>query len=241
MSFDPHQIDLFDTQNAMTEALLAFARDALAGEALHGTARSLLLSGGSSPVDFYTALGQEDLDWQNIKLALVDERWVDEDDDGSNTALVKRSLMAGRAALADFVPMKNAAATPHQAEAEIDRLYRALPRPALCVLGMGPDKHTASWFAEAEEYEIVSRADAPLMVGGLSAPQSPVTGTYLQRMTITGAMLGLSRKACLIIKGDSKIDLLRACLQAPAAASPIGRALAIMGANMQIFALRGDG
>ena len=241
MSFDPHQIDLFDTQNAMTAALVAFARDALAPATSDETARSLLLSGGSSPVDFYTALGQEDLDWQNIELALVDERWVDEDDDGSNAALVKRSLMAGRAAAANFVPMKNAAATPHQAEAEIDRLYRALPAPALCVLGMGPDKHTASWFADAAEYEIVSQADAPLMVGALSAPQSPVTGAYLQRMTITGTMLGSSRKACLIMKGDSKIDLLKACLNAPAADSPIGRALAIMGANLQIFALRGDG
>ncbi|HCL48217.1 MAG TPA: hypothetical protein DHW86_01745, partial [Rhodobiaceae bacterium] len=144
-------------------------------------------------------------------------------------------------AQADFLPMKNGAVTPHQAEAELDRQYRRLPKPALSVLGMGPDKHTASWFCEAAEYEIVSRADAPLLVGGLDAPQTPVTGAYLQRMTITGSMLGLSGKAYLIIKGDSKIDLLRACLAAPANDSPIGRAAAILGPRLQIFALQGDG
>ena len=50
---------------------------------------------------------------------------------------------------------------------------------------MGPDTHTASWFAEAAEYEAVSSADAPQMVAGLTAPQSTVTGDYLHRM-ITG-------------------------------------------------------
>ena len=230
-------ITLFDTNQAMTAALVA---DACAVLSAAGPC-SLLLSGGSSPCDFYTALGQEDMNWSDIHIALVDERWADEDDAGSNAALVKRSLMAGHAAQAKFSPMKNAALTLHQGEAELDRQYRLLPTPALSVLGMRPDKHTASWFSDAAEYEIVSRADAPLLVGGLTAPQTPVTGAYLQRMTITGNMLAMSRKAYLIIKGDNKIDLLRDCLASPANASPIGRAAAILGQRLQIFALQGEG
>ena len=92
---------------------------------------------------------------------------------------------------------------------------------------------------EAAEYEAVSCADAPQMVAGLTAPQSTVTGNYLHRMTITGAMLALSRKAFLIIKGDSKIALLEDCLSSPSPASLIARAAAILGARLQIFALRG--
>ena len=160
---------------------------------------------------------------------------------GSNAALVKRTLMAGAAKAARFTPMKTPAATPHQAADELDAVYRALPQPSLSILGMGPDTHTASWFAEAAEYEAVSSADAPQMVAGLTAPQSTVTGDYLHRMTITGAMLALSRKAFLIIKGDSKIALLEDCLSSPSPASPIARAAAILGARLQIFALRGDG
>ena len=232
-----HDLSLFDSNEDMTAALVEHARLALNAR----QRQSLLLSGGGSPCDFYEALGQEDLPWAEIDVALVDERWVDEDDGGSNAALVKRHLMAGAASVATFTPMKTCAATPHQAAAEIDELYRALPQPSLIILGMGPDTHTASWFTEAPEYEAVSRTNAPQMVAGLTAPQSPITGDYLHRMTITGAMLTLCREAFLIIKGDSKISLLEDCLRASAASSPILRAAEILGPRLRIFGLRGDG
>jgi 6-phosphogluconolactonase len=232
-----HMISLFNDNADMTAALVHEA--CLAFNA--SGRQALLLSGGSSPCDFYSALGDSALDWQNIDIALVDERWVDEEDDGSNAALVKRTLMRGAAQAATFTPMKTPAATPHEAADDIDALYRALPDPALCILGMGPDSHTASWFGEADEYEAASCADASHMVAGLTAPQTPVTGDYLQRMTITGAMLARCQKAFLIIKGDSKIALLEDCLASPSAASPIGRAAAILGTRLHIFALRGDG
>ena len=232
-----HDLSLFDSNEDMTAALVEHARRALNAP----QRQTLLLSGGSSPCDFYEALGQEDLPWAEMDMALVDERWVDEDDGGSNAALVKRTLMAGPANAATFTAMKTGAATPHQAAGEVDARYRALPQPSLIILGMGPDTHTASWFAKAPEYEAVSCANARQMVAGLNAPQSPVTGDYLQRMTITGAMLALCRDAFLIIKGDSKISLLENCLWAPAASSPILRAAEILGPRLRVFALRGDG
>ena len=232
-----HDLSLFDSNEDMTAALVEHARRALNAP----QRQTLLLSGGSSPCDFYEALGQENLPWAEMDMALVDERWVDEDDGGSNAALVKRTLMAGPANAATFTAMKTGAATPHQAAGEIDARYRALPQPSLIILGMGPDTHTASWFAEAPEYEAVSCANARQMVAALNAPRSPVTGDYLQRMTITGAMLALCRNAFLIIKGDSKISLLEDCLWAPAASSPISRAAEILGPRLRVFALRGDG
>ena len=149
--------------------------------------------------------------------------------------------MANGANEARFTVMKTDAATPHLAEAEVDSLYRALPQPSLSILGMGPDTHTASWFAAAPEYEAVSCANATQMVAGLSAPRSKVTGNYLQRMTITGAMLKLCREAFLIIKGSDKITLLEDCLSSPAKSSPISRAAEILGPRLKIFALRGEG
>ena len=128
------RLSLFDSNEDMTAALVERARLALNKR----QRQSLLLSGGGSPCDFYEALGQEDLPWAEIDVALVDERWVDEDDGGSNAALVKRHLMAGAASVATFTPMKTSAATPHQAAAEIDELYRALPQPSLIIL-VGPD------------------------------------------------------------------------------------------------------
>lgn len=228
---------LFDTDDAMTKALLEETNTILRGP----SPQTLLLSGGGSPCAFYSALGQEDLPWGEINLALVDERWVDEDDAGSNAALVKRTLMASVAGRARFTPMKTSAVTPHEAAADVDRSYRALPRPTLCILGMGPDTHTASWFSDAAEYDTVSRIENTQLVAGLCAPQTSVTGNYLQRMTITAAMLNRCDNAFLIIKGDSKIALLETTLSEPAMASPIGRATALLGARLKVFALRGDG
>lgn len=230
------KMSLFDRNDEMTAAMVNEARRLLDIR----QPQSVLLSGGNSPCDFYRALGQENLAWAKIDLALVDERWVDEDDDGSNAALIRRTLMANGANEARFTVMKTDAATPHLAEAEVDSLYRALPQPSLSILGMGSDTHTASWFAAAPEYEAVSCANATQMVAGLSAPRSKVTGNYLQRMTITGAMLKLCREAFLIIKGNDKITLLEDCLSSPAKSSPISRAVEILGPRLKIFALRGE-
>ena len=232
-----HNISLFNSNADMIAALVNDACIALDSPGQ----RALLLSGGSSPSEFYSELGRAKLSWEDIAVALVDERWVDEDDAGSNAALVKRTLLAGAAKAARFTPMKTSAPAPHQAANDLNTIYRGLPLPALTILGMGPDTHTASWFADAAEYETVSSADTGDMVAGLTAPRSAVTGDYLDRMTITGTMLALSRKAFLIIKGDSKIALLEDCLSSPSADSPIGRAAAILGPRMRIFALRGDG
>ena len=132
-----YDLSLFDSNEDMTAALVEHARCALNAR----QRQTLLLSGGSSPCDFYEALGQEDLSWAEIDVALVDERWVDEDDTGSNAALVKRLLMVGAANAATFTPMKTSAATPHDAAAEIDERYRALPQPNLIILGMARHAH----------------------------------------------------------------------------------------------------
>lgn len=230
-------LSLFDNNADMTKALVAEAELIIRKQ----SSQTLLLSGGSSPCDFYEALGQQDLPWADIDIALVDERWVGENDAGSNAALIKRTLMSGAAQAARFTPMKTTASSPHEAAEEVNGVYRNLPKPNLCILGMGPDTHTASWFSQAAEYDAVSSVDAEPLVAGLKAPESPVTGQYLLRMTITGAMLALSGTAFLIVKGDDKIALLENCLAAPLSSSPIGRAAAILGPRLQIFALRDDG
>lgn len=223
---------LFDTDDAMTKALLEDASTILRGP----SPQTLLLSGGGSPCAFYSALGQEDLPWGEINLALVDERWVDEDDAGSNAALVKRTLMAGAAGRARFTPMKTSAVTPHEAAGDVDRLYRALPRPTLCILGMGPDAHTASWFSEAPEYDAISRPGHGALVAGVDVPPGPVRGAYGLRMSITADYLAAVQNSFLILKGRDKLALMRDALATPDT-TPIGRAAALLGSHLQIFAL----
>ncbi len=228
-------IDAFTDKEEGLAAMLAMAQDALNVSA----PASLLLSGGSSPVTFYERLGAAGMA-DTITTALVDERWVDMDDAGSNAALVARHLLAVSATAVHFENMKTAHATPHEAEAEVNALYESLPRPALSVLGMGPDSHTASWFAEAREYEAVSTRGHGRLVGAVTAPKNDITGAYQMRMTITADMLDRSAQALLLVIGESRLDILRSCLAAAPSASPIGRAADILGARLHIVALTGD-
>jgi 6-phosphogluconolactonase len=236
MSF---RLTKFSDDAAMTKALVVASCNALK-MSQNGTPQSLLLSGGSSPVAFYTALGAAPLDWSHIHMALVDERWVDADNDGSNTRLINTTLRAQAAGAAPFVEMKTPHSTPQEAAPLVAANYAKLPPIGLSILGMGPDAHTASWFEKAAEYDAVSAADAPLGVAGITAPETSVTGIYLDRITITGSFLGGSAQAFLILKGDMRLSLFEQCMNQDLSASPIGRAAKILGDRLHVFALTGE-
>ena len=53
----------------------------------------LAVSGGSTPKDFFARLSRETLDWANVQVTLVDERWVPDTDERSNAQLVKSLLL----------------------------------------------------------------------------------------------------------------------------------------------------
>lgn len=230
-----HEIHQFDDFAAARPHLLDLARAALTSD----EPASLLLSGGSSPIAFYEALAGGDINWANITAALVDERWVDPDDKGSNAALVQRHLIDRAAQPIDFVAMKTEHATPHEAAVDLNEIYAHLPEPALSVLGMGPDGHTASWFAAAPEYDDVSLLDRTALVGGVTAPKNDITGDYQLRMSITARFLDLTRQALLLVNGAARLDILKTHLTQPPAASPIGRAADILGRRLHIVAVTG--
>ncbi|MEC8140095.1 MAG: 6-phosphogluconolactonase, partial [Pseudomonadota bacterium] len=58
----------------------------------------LMVSGGSSPAPAYKHLSNLELDWANIDVAMVDERWVDADHEKSNEAFIKSTLLQNHGA-----------------------------------------------------------------------------------------------------------------------------------------------
>ncbi len=72
---------------------------------------SAALSGGKTPEDFYLEMGRvgQDMEWRNIHIFLVDERFVPRGDDRSNYGMIKRTLL-------DKVPIP--AANVHPIETE---------------------------------------------------------------------------------------------------------------------------
>jgi 6-phosphogluconolactonase len=164
----------------------------------------LAVSGGSTPKEFFGRLSRETLDWANVQVTLVDERWVPESDSRSNAQLVRQTLLQHQAAAASFIPLYSDAATPEAGLADTVARVDALPLPFdAVVLGMGDDGHTASFFPGgdhlADALDLHGRARAwPMRAPGAGEPRITLSlPTVLQ----TGALY-------LLVRGEKKRELL---------------------------------
>ena len=167
------------------------------------SAATILLSGGSTPAPLYRQLSSADLDWTRVHVALVDERWVETGNPASNERLLKETVLVDRAAAANFTGMKNDHPGPFEGEADCNARYAALPSPyTICLLGMGPDGHTASLFPNAEG--LGAALDSSQHCAAIRAIQSDVTGENIERMTMTPWSILQSRRLILLITGDDK-------------------------------------
>lgn len=188
------------------EILAMGLADALAGAlraclSLHDHA-SFCVTGGSSPTEVYSLLSGTALDWDRVHVFLNDERWVPEDDPRSNTAMVKRTLLTGKAAAARWVPMHADAPSP---EAGIPALAPAFDGEfpiSLLLLGMGADMHTASLFPDGDNLDAALADDAPTLM----AMRSP--SVDVPRITLTAPVLRGAMETHLLIMGDDKREVL---------------------------------
>jgi 6-phosphogluconolactonase len=111
---------------------------------------TLVVPGGTTPGPVFEALCAASLGWERVDVLLTDERWVDEDDERSNAALLRRTLLRDHAAGARFHPFFREGTTPEEAAPGLsDKITPLLPVDVL-LLGMGADMHTASLFPGAE-------------------------------------------------------------------------------------------
>ncbi|HSK39017.1 MAG TPA: 6-phosphogluconolactonase [Arenibaculum sp.] len=178
--------------------------------ARRGTA-SLVVSGGRTPEALFGRLAGLDIDWAKVGVTLADERWVPPSDPASNEAMVRRTLLTGRAATAGFVPLYTGHATPEEGEADCAEALRHLPRPFdALILGMGDDGHTASLFPGAPT--LAEALAGPAVCRAVRAPGAPQP-----RITLTLPTLLESRRIHLLVTGAGK----RAALEAALAAGPV--------------------
>ncbi len=169
---------------------------------------SLAVSGGSTPVQLFRELSTRDLLWENVDIALVDERWVDSNDNDSNEQLVKTTLLQNQAAVASFTGMKNSAVTASAGEAECSRQLQKIHRPFdVMILGMGDDGHTASLFPGAARLHDATAMDSKQICMGIA----PVTAPH-ERMTLTLPVILESKQIFLHITGQNKKDVLEHAL-----------------------------
>lgn len=209
------------TAFASREALMAAAADRLAaaleaGVKARGRACAAL-SGGSTPEPAYRLLAQRPLDWKKISFALVDERFVDPGDEGSNQAMLERALAPALEAGATLIPMYAPAGSVDEAAVHASAPYGALHYD-IALMGMGEDGHTASWFPGGEGLEAaLSLAGAEPVV----AVRAPGAAGAAARLTLTRAEIAEAGRVVLLISGEAKRAKLQAALGGPIEAAPV--------------------
>lgn len=188
-----------------------------AGIAARGQA-VLAVSGGSTPAKFFAQLGKrKDVAWDKVTVTLVDERWVDETSDRSNSALVNEKMLQGPAASAHFVPLYSGGTEPDAAGiARTAKQVAELARPFdAVILGMGNDGHTASFFPGGDTLDEALTGEGPVIA--IRAP-----GAGEPRVTFTLGRLLETDGLFLHIEGEEKLRVLEAAeADGPVAEMPI--------------------
>ena len=170
---------------------------------------SLAVSGGSTPVRFFSTLGKrKDIDWDKVIVTLVDERWVPETHERSNAGLVNERMLQGPAATARFIPLYTGGDEPDAAAiARANQLQDTVPMPFdAVVLGMGADGHTASFFPGGDTLKEALAGEGPVLA--IRAP-----GAGEPRATLTLSRLLDAAGVYLHIEGEEKEKVLDKALE----------------------------
>ena len=195
----------------------------------------LLLSGGSSPRPIYEGLSRRDLDWSNVTVGLVDERWVNPDNMGSNAAFIQSTLLQNRAESAQFVAMKTDHKTAQEAANTVSQTYgRNFAKPYISVMGMGLDGHTASWFPNATDLSSALDIEGREFACAFDATGCEVAGDFPSRMTLTLPAVMESEEIILLIAGDAKRTVFEQAMKAFVHDAPV-KALLSAGSRLTVF------
>ncbi len=164
----------------------------------------LAVSGGSTPKVFFKALGTRSINWEKVVVTLVDERWVEADDERSNARLVRENLLTNKASKADFFPLYRAG-NIDQAISHLEKDLARLPLPFdAVILGMGVDGHTASFFPGGDNLDAAVDRNGKNLVSTMRAG-----GAGEPRVTFTLPVLVESGFLALHIEGADKLDVLK--------------------------------
>jgi 6-phosphogluconolactonase len=162
---------------------------------------SLLLSGGTTPSGVYKQLSKHNLDWRRVNVGLVDERFVGPTSPFSNFKLIAETLLQNNAKEATLWPMVIEEADYIKNLRLIEESYRIFTQPDACILGMGPDGHTASIFPNDPD-SLKANQKNDTLLSNTNAPSEPK-----QRITCNGPMLRRSKHLFLMITGSHKKEI----------------------------------
>jgi 6-phosphogluconolactonase len=198
-----YQEQIFSAREELDQALAAEVANRLRAEISSEGRASLVVSGGSTPVHFFSVLANAELDWSKVTVTLADERWVDNTHEASNELLVRTNLLQNKAANAQFIPLKTPANTAVDGETALANSFSNIGKFTVVILGMGGDGHTASLFPGADGLARAMASDASHICQAIT----PLTAPH-ERMTLTAARLLDAHHLVIHITGEAKREVL---------------------------------
>lgn len=165
---------------------------------------AISLAGGSSPVETYHLLAQEQVDWHRIHIFWGDERMVPLDHADSNHAMTQKALISSI-----DIPAHNihpvpvhvddgpAAASAYEQEIR-DFFQQGPPVIDIMILGMGTDGHTASLYPGQDTLKEKNKLVVHVPQPGMP-PEHP-------RVSLTLGLINSSRHV-IFIAGKGKAHL----------------------------------
>jgi 6-phosphogluconolactonase len=171
---------------------------AVVGERLSRAAReggNVVLTGGKTPERAYKEAAKREPDWSKVEVWWGDERCVPPDDENSNYALAKRSLLD---------KLDSGPRTVHRIKGELgkeaaaEEYMRELgdTQLELLLLGMGPDGHVASLFPNAPTLRQRKKV----------LPAEPGLEPFVDRVTLSVPALKSASEILFVISGEAKAD-----------------------------------
>ena len=156
---------------------------------------SFIASGGSSPVPIFKDLSTSNLDWANIEVTLVDDRFVNKSHVDSNEKLLNENLLVNKASNASFISLKS----------DTSEVYKIKQPFDLMLLGMGEDAHFASLFpsminTNIEYFNIDSKPEIIYT--------EPLGSPLHERISMNLAMILNSKNIILLVSNSKKLDVL---------------------------------
>jgi 6-phosphogluconolactonase len=196
------KIEIFaDADSVAQEAAKFIAAEARAAIAERGRF-VMAVSGGHTPWVMLRALAREDIPWDSVHLAQVDERvaptgHLDRNLTHLHESLLEHATLPPEQIYAMPVESTDLEAAAKQYAATLAKIAGSPPVLDLVHLGLGPDGHTASLVPEAA-------------VLGVNDADVAITGIYQgrRRMTLTYPILNRARHVLWLVTGGEKAAML---------------------------------